>query len=362
MKKEFEKRHIRLILDEDSPELDGADYVWVHHQVIPSRILDQLTKNEPHPVFIFLHMSALPDLLIEQPYIFDLERRIATKSLFIAKEAISLAKDKYYDFEKFHDVDLFPNPVPPAFLDPASPRENPKKILIVSNHPTPEVERAAELLSTDGIKTDLLGKDGNYRLISPQILNKYDLVITIAKSVQYCLCMGIPVYIYDHFGGCGYLNSRNYNKAASHNFSGRGFQKKTAKLIASEILKGYKLALDYQLKNRQKFCDQFSLENNLERILSSLKPNKYRPLTENYLWYIKSAEKIARDKVFAENMLIIKTRERDNFQKAYIHAEQKLENVSAELSYMKQAYNELYNSRTMRIGRKIHKLIGKDVV
>ncbi|MEW6856332.1 hypothetical protein ABG752_11000 [Streptococcus iniae] len=82
----------------------------------------------------------------------------------------------------------------------------------------------------------------------------YDCVIGIGKNVQYCLAMGKPIYVYDHFKGPGYLTAENIEQAAFNNFSGRGFEKcrKTSQEIVSDLLAGYQSAQSFQkniLKN-----------------------------------------------------------------------------------------------------------------
>jgi hypothetical protein len=58
-------------------------------------------------------------------------------------------------------------------------------------------------------------------ITSAELLDHYDCVISIGKTVQYCLVQGIPVFLYDRFGGPGYLNESNYELAEYYNFSGR---------------------------------------------------------------------------------------------------------------------------------------------
>jgi len=45
----------------------------------------------------------------------------------------------------------------------------------------------------------------------------------------------VPVYLYDHFGGCGWLTEDNFALAEWHNFSGRGFGKKSTASISREL-------------------------------------------------------------------------------------------------------------------------------
>ena len=86
------------------------------------------------------------------------------------------------------------------------------KIAIVSNHQwhkglkKPNVERIGSW---------------NAKFVNADLLLKYDVVITIGRTVQQCLCLGIPVYCYDHFGGPGYITKDNIDFNEYYNFSGR---------------------------------------------------------------------------------------------------------------------------------------------
>ncbi|WP_416914340.1 hypothetical protein [Seohaeicola sp.] len=63
------------------------------------------------------------------------------------------------------------------------------------------------------------------------------MVLTIGKSVQYAMAARRPVYVYDRFGGPGWITSENFKNAEKFNFSGRCVgQEKRAEEIASEIL------------------------------------------------------------------------------------------------------------------------------
>lgn len=327
IKEEFEKRNITVTLDEYDPILEKADYVWVHHQVVPFLVLDSLQKKTKKPCFIFLHMSALKDIYLEQPYVYDLERRISSKSLFMAEEAKELAKKIYYGyFEKYDDLGVFPNPVPERYLDKCEHSGELKKILIISNHPTREVDDACKMLMQKGIVSELLGKDGISRLISKDILEQYDLVITVAKSVQYCLCTGTPVYIYDHFGGCGYLNSKNIKKAAHNNYSGRGFSKKSPEQIADEIFNGYNDAYKFQRENIKDFQENYSIANNVKLVFDGIKPVDIK-VDEKYISYVKSVEALVKDAVASAHTLLMKKKELESTSRELVEVQKNLKQI-----------------------------------
>ena len=64
------------------------------------------------------------------------------------------------------------------------------------------------------------GGKNNVR-ITPDLLLKFDLILTIGKTVQYGLVLGIPVYNYDHFGGDGYITLQNIDFESNYGFTGK---------------------------------------------------------------------------------------------------------------------------------------------
>ncbi|PJG86508.1 hypothetical protein CVP05_01505 [Conservatibacter flavescens] len=116
----------------------------------------------------------------------------------------------------------------------------------------------------------MIGKTTKQQQVNPALIASYDVIISIGKTVQYALLGHKPVYCYDHFGGCGYLNADNFDKAKWHNFSGRGFDKKTAEQIASELVDGFKSALQFA----QDFSDMsaFRLDEFIKTLLNNTKP------------------------------------------------------------------------------------------
>jgi hypothetical protein len=116
-----------------------------------------------------------------------------------------------------------------------------------------------------------------YELVTPKALLKYDAVITIGKTVQYCLACGVPVYVYDKSGGCGYLNKKNFTKNRLVNFSGRGNKKKTSEQIFSEIINGYDDARKYQESVRDEMIQEFNLANYIEKLFIDESKEKLLP-------------------------------------------------------------------------------------
>lgn len=131
------------------------------------------------------------------------------------KESISNLTDNIY---------VFKNSVSDNFF--SLPKRNTytlKNIAIISNHVPEELYALKEQLNEYNVQ--IIGAGNTPTLITPTILSNYDLVITIGRTVQQCFAAKVPVYVYDHFGGPGYITKENIQKAQDFNFSGRGFDK-----------------------------------------------------------------------------------------------------------------------------------------
>lgn len=296
VRSEFEKCNLTVIDDEDYEfALSDYDYIWVNSQILPLSIVRQLSE-EHHgsvPAFIFNHMSALDIVTDEYPYLYGLEESLASLVLSVSPEA-ELKVLPYFNNTPPHA--LFPNPAPEAYENTQRnlPQEHPSHVLIVSNHAPQEVLDAGKILEHQGVEVTHFGDGGGERtLVTADNLSQYDAVITIGKTVQYCLTAGIPVYVYDHFGGFGYLNDSNIGLAAHNNFSGRGGSKRSAETIAEEILHGYNDAVAYHRSNRQSFIEQYSINHVLPNLLQSIQHKPLTPFLPTQVLSLISAERLA---------------------------------------------------------------------
>lgn len=268
------------------------DIIWVHHQVLPRAVIESIATH-PTRVFFF-HMSGV--LPLESPYIHNLEERLASKSVFVSEEALNLIRVRIPSTQQ---TALFQNPAPLAYAEyqpEAHELMSPRKVLVVSNHAPKEIIELTKI-SQDytSIHFDYRGESSQEttELIDIETLRQYDLVITIGKTVQYCLCANIPVYVYDHLGGPGYLNKHNFKKAEYHNFSGRGFKQKDSEVIFNDILSGYAEAAKYQTKQRKVYLEKFSIDNILIPLIESSEPVRVT-LPQEYLRYAEITHDIMR--------------------------------------------------------------------
>ena len=331
----FKKAGLRVITPRDEIEfsINDFDYVWVHSLTLPRSLLDDLKiERKKNPAFIFLHMSALDQIPDEHPWIYQLEDKLSSLSLYISEGTLS-TNEKYGLPKK---TGFFRNPVPVEFINNAkeSPSTKLERLLIVSNHPPKEVLDAAKELEARGIIVDRLGEgQAKYSQVTPAMLSKYDAVITIGKTVQYCLIMNIPVYVYDHFGGDGWLTQKNFERAKYFNFSGRFTSNKTSSQISKEILEGFTDAVAFQNSLGAKQKEEFMIDRVLEKILSRVEPKKLSAFDSKYIESVKSAELCSEIRFIASEELgdlrdkTFDVRERCNYYK------NELEKVTSAKSY-----------------------------
>ncbi|OZG48920.1 hypothetical protein [Bombiscardovia coagulans] len=271
--------------------LTDFDLVWVQHEVLPRVLIDELAQGPvERPHFIFSHMSPYREVHLEQPYMYGLEDGLADMIVFNAQGTLD-AQQAF--FERRDKLALYPNPAPTAYsTTPHRMRDKLEAVLIVSNHAPEELLQAAELLRGQGLRVDVL-KDvvgQQSQPTSPELLDKYDCVVSIGKTVQYCLVQGVPVFLYDRFGGPGYLNEDNFERTAYFNFSGRSkgqapslvevMQEHAAtevepSVLAQQIVEGYQAACAFQSQHRERFIAEYDIDTVWKQLMQELK--KHRP-------------------------------------------------------------------------------------
>lgn len=228
VRSEYEKNHISVKnVFFDSLDYSEYDLIWLHHTMLADYILFQLGVSAPK--IVYNSLSPFESLDAVPAYGQYLSACFAnsdeTKRAMVAE---GVPADK---------IRIFPNYVTAKMLSSAKKNANylVKKIAVVSNHVPQEVHDAIEKLNQNDIQVDIYGLGYHVTLVDSELLQSYDAVITIGKTVQYCMSLCVPVYCYDIYGGPGWIDNSILEKAFSLNFSGRGFSKKTGEEIAEEI-------------------------------------------------------------------------------------------------------------------------------
>lgn len=176
-------------------------------------------------------------------------------------------------------VKVFYNAAPSSFLKEHNSSETLGRLLIISNHAPQEVLAATEILRSRSIIVDHIGKLNNQERITPAIIRNYDAILTIGKSVQYAILSSTPVYVYDHFGGPGWLSVENFAASEYFNFSGRCCNRAlSGNKIADEITNNYSETSEAIQVIKDRHLSKYLLLNLIAEILSLAKRRQSRNL------------------------------------------------------------------------------------
>ncbi|WP_439594441.1 hypothetical protein [Falsiroseomonas sp.] len=201
-----------------------------------------------------------------------------------------------------HAIRLSHNAAPAAFeMPPPPPRAQPGTLLLVSNHLPPEVAEAARLLRAEGMQVVHWGQEGEVRdrRLMPADLAAADAVVSIGKTIPYALRARRAAYVYDHFGGPGWLREANFAAVAERNFSGLCCERRLdGAAIAAEILQGYAGAARDAAARDAATLAPYRLEGFMDEVLAMLPmartPAQHRKGLARHLLAIRSERHLAR--------------------------------------------------------------------
>lgn len=241
-----------LLIDSDAYRLHleshAPDVVWSHQGLVPGDLLASGAR------FVFAHLSSFNSF--EYSFNPNVESSLAERVYFVSPEArdaqIATGMFEGFDPSVFR---LLENPAPQAFheVTPQDPRSQPgglRSLLVVSNHLPPEVVEAIGELRDGDVDVTVVGLERGDVGATPlrvdaDLVAGHDAVMSIGKTVQYGLCAGRAVFCYDHFGGPGWLTDQNVREARWHNFSGRGFTRRSGHDLVAELRSGFARAQEF---------------------------------------------------------------------------------------------------------------------
>jgi len=245
---------------EDCPSPENFDIIWSQHHLLPSLLAKHGTRSIEN-VFV-VNASLSPYEPLEIPgAVADVADMIVANSQETSDRLVELGVTA----EK---ILVFYNAAPDSFNLTRDARPDLKRALIVSNHMPEEVAHAADILRSRGIVVDHIGLPSVQKKITSGIISSYDAVISIGKTVQYSLLCETPVYVYDRFGGPGWLTGSNVVEAEKFNFSGRCCRRELSPVtIANELISDYSEATLAVRMLKQTYSEKYSLRNYLTRII-----------------------------------------------------------------------------------------------
>ena len=246
------------------------DLVWLQNRLEPVLDYTPSESDAPRTFFAFAHLDRSWPL--SQPGVVA-EGVLGQVFVVTSERAVERVVEGGLPREAVH---MFRNAAPSAFeMPPPAPRKYPGRILVVSNHPPAEVLQAATLLRAAGVEVIHWGLEGDVReqRLLPADLAMADAVITIGKTVPYALRARRPAYVYDHFGGPGWLRNDNMMRVAERNFSGLCCERRVdAAIIATEVMEGFAAAAAEAAARDDAELADFQLERFVASLLEMAAP------------------------------------------------------------------------------------------
>lgn len=159
------------------------------------------------------------------------------------------------------------NSLPNEWFIPISEIPPTRRVLIVSNHVTNELYEASIILSRHGFNVETRGVHHIHEDVDLYTIDSACAVISIGRTVQKAMARARPVFIYDRFGGTGWLKESQVESGEQHNFSGRDVGRRcNGTTIAQQFVAGYNEALSNRVSLRRISETRYRLEDNLEKI------------------------------------------------------------------------------------------------
>ncbi len=327
-------------------ELDifNYDFVWTQHMALNLLDFSKLDNDDTiPPIIVRACLSPYENLELLHT---KLDCQGNYKILCNSYETFERCK-KMKDVDP-NDLVNFYNACPDYFFKKnVQISQNVKRLLVVSNHVPQELSEAIKIMeSYYNIEIVIAGGE-NPKTISVEYLQSFDAVITIGKTVLYALASNVPVYIYDSFGGDGWLTKDNFEQNMRHNFSGRPNQRKLdAEALAAEIMNGYINHCTFKPSND--FLNKINLKNYLEHFATVADDQHYRRNT--YKNKLQDATKNMQEDYFLINNIL-------STHLALYYARQSVSKLQNQLNAEKKSNKQLKSklNKNMPINKPLKK-------
>ena len=287
-------RKIKIVECIESDQLEKHyDLIWSHHYPLLDFLL--FTKKIEADHVAYISLSSYEPYETIPPYYKYLDY-----VSILSKEGLDVIEKDGYDIS---NINILGNYSFKKYFDGKRKNLNKKikKICVVSNHVPEEIIECRKLFKKDKIQFDIYGKDYKYVKVDDKLLKEYDVVISIGKTIYYGLSLGIPVYIYDHFGGDGYITKDNIEKSHYYNFSGRFSRRKlTGSELYNDIVNNYETAVNSADYNFDYAYKTFCFEEQMNLIVNNINSKKkfdVKYIYNNFESYIKTAGLFMREMI-----------------------------------------------------------------
>lgn len=260
---------IRILTMDNINDLHSEyEILWAHHYPLLDYLLFTSSVK-----FKYIHYVCLSSLeALEQIPIYYKKMNMVSVMSYNTREKL-IKENPIYEKDR---INIFPNyALKEYFTSSVKNYKRLKKVAIVSNHVPIEVLDMKSLLEKDKVVVDIYGINYLYVKVDKDVLKKYDLVISIGKTCFYSVALGIPTYVYDRFGGLGYVNLKNIDFIFKGNFvCSTSAVKKSGYELYQDIIHGYSFSKLELQKLKQFGMDNFCFEINMDLLLKKLLKTK----------------------------------------------------------------------------------------
>ncbi len=237
----------------------GYDLIWSMHYPLLDYCLNNLQIKSTH----IIYNSLSPYMAVEK-----LPDYYEQLSLILCNSKETL---EAHELSNNQSAFVFPNSAPQEFFNDKILNKELKRIAVISNHIPDEIFELEQKMRDNEYIFDVIGIQRGQKQVDKNLLQSYDLVISIGRTVNWCLALGVPVYCYDRFGGCGYFSKQTLEMENKYNFSGRFTNRRLeTKELYNEIIEKYEENKQNLQLFREYALDNFCFEKKFEDVLAKL--------------------------------------------------------------------------------------------
>jgi hypothetical protein len=253
------------------------DIIWTHHVPIFTKIHARLRLRARR----VLHGLLSSFLVMERPPLPEALSGTGRNVTFLANSEMT-REAAIQRLPGAPRIDILRNLAPASWRQVVRRIHAPalRAVACVSNHIPAEIERLQALARTQGMVFDVFSAIGSARprRISPDELAPYDAVVSIGKTVNYALAAGIPAFVYDRFGGPGWLTDANLAEAEATIFSGKcTWQRRSPEALLKEMEAGWPDAAAFARDRTDWAAERYAIPEQIKR-LGLLDDLEERPL------------------------------------------------------------------------------------
>ena len=175
-----------LCNDIESLNIEKYQLIWSQHGIFPL-LFSKRCNNKINAIILSVHLSPFENMeLLQIPYMNYIGAHFIANSLETRDHLIDIGVPDNHIYVSYNCA--------PIYFKKESfvPSKDLNKLAIISNHPPSEIINAFELLRKK-THVDFIGEyKNNQHLVTPELIDKYDCIISIGKTVQYSILANKP--------------------------------------------------------------------------------------------------------------------------------------------------------------------------